>query len=178
MHYTAHSLPCLGPQLTVEDMREAYPANRKFISGRSQPAVIEPQHDIPSQYNLVQTPIATVDTKRPAHPSRTDEHSEDNSESSGQAQDDSDTVDESATSDTEGSSTVRPPKSPSPSPSPGRQAYRSIIGDDPLSFLSSLERTVLIAVHDNASLYPGGVPITLIAQNLFVPLGPSPDDVW
>lgn len=164
-------------QLSVQDMRGLYSTKRSIISGPPQVTAIKAGPSLLPQHNAVQSHIVTADTERLANPS---EHSENESDSSEQVQDDSSAVDGDNDSDTEDSDTARrplPPKSPSPSLSPERQPS-CLIGSDPLSYLSSLERTVLIAVHNNASLCPGGVPVALIAGGLNASHGPNPGELW
>lgn len=163
-------------QLSVQDMRALYPTRRNITSGPAQVITVKAGPSLLPQHNAVQSHVVTADTERTASPS---EHSENESDSSEQAQDDSSAVDGDDNSDTEDSDTARPhpPKSSSPSLSPEPQPY-CLIGSDPLSYLSSLERTVLIAVHNNTSLCPGGVPVTLIAKGLNASHGPNPGELW
>lgn len=163
-------------QLTVHDMRGLYSTKRNIISGPPQVTAIKAGPSLLPQRNADQSDTVTTDTERLANPS---EHSEHESDSSEQAQDVSSAVDGDDDSDTEDSDTARrplPPKSPSPSLSPERQPY-CLIGSDPLSYLSSLERAVLIAVHNNASLCPSGVPVALIARGLNASHGPKPGEL-
>lgn len=157
----------------------AFTPRQSSASGDSASAIIKPTPSLSSQNDLTRLSVNTSATSRPSSPPQDQDPSEDESESSDQSQDDTDIASDNDDSDTEDSGTelARPPKSLSPSPSPERRPV-NVIGGDPLSHLSSLERTILIAVHNNTSISPGGVPITLIAKGLAGPRGPTVDEMW